>query len=64
MAYPPLHRKLFKSDGAGPELKEEIVPHELTKRVTAPSYTVTNGGGKAHNNMPPHATYFCWERTE
>ena len=63
MAYPPLHRKLFKSDGAGPELKEEIVPHELTNGLTAPSYSVT-GGGKAHNNMPPHATYFCWERTE
>lgn len=21
------------------------------------------GGGAAHNNMPPYATYYCWERT-
>lgn len=21
------------------------------------------GGGQAHNNMPPYATYYCWERT-
>lgn len=49
MAYPPLHRKLFKSDGAGPELKEEIVPHELTKRVTAPDFALTTGERIFHN---------------
>lgn len=49
MAYPPLHRKLFKSDGAGPELKEEIVPHELTNGLTAPSYSVNGGGGLLRN---------------
>lgn len=30
------------------------------------SHTVTianAGGGKAHNNMPPYVTYYCWERT-
>lgn len=23
----------------------------------------SSGGGAAHNNMPPYATYYCWERT-
>ena len=30
------------------------------------SHTLTidsSGGGVAHNNMPPYATYYCWERT-
>ncbi|WP_405378414.1 phage baseplate protein [Phascolarctobacterium sp.] len=30
------------------------------------SHTLTiasAGGGAAHNNMPPYATYYCWERT-
>ena len=26
--------------------------------------TSSVGGGAAHNNMPPYATYYCWERTE
>ena len=26
--------------------------------------TSSTGGGAAHNNMPPYATYYCWERTE
>ena len=24
--------------------------------------TSSVGGGEAHNNMPPYATYYCWER--
>ena len=51
MAYPPLHRKLYKNDGAGPELKEEIVPHELTKGVTAPSFTLTANDKIWHNGV-------------
>jgi len=50
MAYPPLHRKLYKNDGAGPELKEEIVPHTLTSGVTAPSFTLSDGGNLHHKN--------------
>lgn len=26
--------------------------------------TSSTGGGAAHNNMPPYATYYCLERTE
>ena len=26
--------------------------------------TLATGGGAAHNNMPPYATYYCWERIE
>lgn len=26
--------------------------------------TSSVGGGAAHNNMPPFAAYYCWERTE
>ena len=50
MAYPPLYRKLFKSDGAGPELKEEIVPHELEQEVTVPALNITDGGYIRHND--------------
>lgn len=51
MAYPPLHRKLYKNDGAGPELKEEIVPHTLTSGVTAPSFTLTANDKIWHNSV-------------
>ena len=61
MAYPSLHRKLFKSDGAGPELKEEIVPHELTKRVTAPSFTLTANDKIWHNSDTDEETGKHWE---
>ena len=61
MAYPPLHRKLFKSDGAGPELKEEIVPHELTKGVTAPSFTLTANDKIWHNSVIDRETGKHWE---
>lgn len=61
MAYPPLHRKLFKSDGAGPELKEEIVPHELTKGVTAPSFTLTANDKIWHNSVTNKETGEHWE---
>ena len=26
-------------------------------------YTPNTGGGRAHNNMPPYVTVFCWRRT-
>ena len=61
MAYPPLHRKLFKSDGAGPELKEEIVPHELTKGVTAPSFTLTANDKIWHCSVIDRETDKHWE---
>ena len=50
MAYPPLPRKLFQSEGAGPELKEEIVPHELEQEVTVPALNITDGGYIRHND--------------
>lgn len=61
MAYPPLHRKLFKSDGAGPELKEEIVPHELTKRVIAPSFMLTANDKIWHSSVINRETDTHWE---
>lgn len=37
MAYPPMHRKPFQSEGAGPEIDEAVLPHDLEKKVTAPT---------------------------
>ena len=33
--------------------------------TTAGGYAYTNyeGGGNAHNNMPPYVVYYCFERT-
>lgn len=36
-----------------------------THTLSSHTHTITaQGGGGAHNNMPPYVTYYCWERIE
>lgn len=43
-------------------VKDDLVTFTASRGWTGE--TSATGGGAAHNNMPPYATYYCWERIE
>ena len=41
----------------------DYYPYNKTPNFLERTSTDSEGGGKAHNNMPPYLTVNCWRRT-
>ena len=47
----------------GEDKQCDYYPYNYSSSFSENSSTDSEGGGKAHNNMPPYITANCWRRT-